>query len=82
MSRFFIELSFKGTRYFGWQIQPGKPTVQETLETVFSTFLREQIAITGAHGKTSTTAMVAASVNGDITNDFRATMGMPVTERR
>lgn len=53
MSRFFIELSFKGTRYYGWQVQPGKPTVQETLERVFSTFLRQQVSITGA-GRTDT----------------------------
>ena len=53
MSRYFIELSFKGTRYFGWQVQPGQPTVQETLERVFSTFLREQVSITGA-GRTDT----------------------------
>jgi len=53
MSRFFIELSFKGARYYGWQVQPGKPTVQETLEHVFSTFLRQPVAITGA-GRTDT----------------------------
>lgn len=48
MSRYFVELSFRGTRYVGWQVQPGKVTVQEVLEKSFSTFLRRQVSITGA----------------------------------
>lgn len=53
MNRYFIELSFKGTRYHGWQLQPNAVTVQGTLESVFSTFLRQTIEITGA-GRTDT----------------------------
>lgn len=53
MSRYFIELSFKGTRYHGWQVQPNAVTVQGTLESAFSTFLRQTIEITGA-GRTDT----------------------------
>lgn len=30
--RFFIELSYNGTAYFGWQRQPNDASVQETLE--------------------------------------------------
>jgi tRNA pseudouridine38-40 synthase len=53
MSRYFIELSFQGTGYFGWQMQPGQPTVQETLEKCFSAFLGTPLAVTGA-GRTDT----------------------------
>jgi tRNA pseudouridine38-40 synthase len=53
MSRYFIELSFKGTRYFGWQVQPGHPTVQEALEKCFSAFLGTPLAVIGA-GRTDT----------------------------
>jgi tRNA pseudouridine38-40 synthase len=53
MSRFFIELAFNGARYFGWQVQPGHPTVQEVLEKCFSAFLRTPVAVTGA-GRTDT----------------------------
>jgi tRNA pseudouridine38-40 synthase len=53
MSRFFIELSFNGSRYFGWQIQPGQPTVQEVLEKCLSAFLRTTVSVTGA-GRTDT----------------------------
>jgi len=53
MQRYFIELSFKGTRYHGWQVQPNALSVQEVMETTFSTFMRQKIEITGA-GRTDT----------------------------
>lgn len=53
MQRYFIELSYKGTRYHGWQVQPNALTVQEVLETTLSTFLRRKIEVTGA-GRTDT----------------------------
>jgi tRNA pseudouridine38-40 synthase len=51
--RYFIQLSYLGTNYCGWQIQPNEPTVQEVLNTAFSTVLQEKIEITGA-GRTDT----------------------------
>jgi tRNA pseudouridine38-40 synthase len=53
MQRYFIELSFKGTCYHGWQVQPNALSVQEVLETTLSTFLRQKIEVTGA-GRTDT----------------------------
>lgn len=53
MPRYFIQLSFKGTRYHGWQIQPGSVSVQEVLENALSTILREKTSVTGA-GRTDT----------------------------
>jgi tRNA pseudouridine38-40 synthase len=53
MQRYFVELSFKGTRYHGWQVQPNALSVQEVLETTFGTFLRHPVEITGA-GRTDT----------------------------
>ncbi len=50
---FFIILSYSGTNYHGWQIQPDVPTVQETLENAISTVLNTRIEITGA-GRTDT----------------------------
>ena len=46
--RYFIQLSYKGTNYHGWQIQPNATTVQELLTKAFSTILQEDIEITGA----------------------------------
>ncbi len=46
--RFFIKLSYNGTRFCGWQIQPHSPSIQETIEKILTTLLGEEISITGA----------------------------------
>ena len=51
--RYFVKLSYKGTNYHGWQIQPNAISVQEVLTHAFSTILRENIEISGA-GRTDT----------------------------
>ena len=51
--RFFIYLSYKGTAYHGWQIQPNGISVQEVLTKALSTVLRNETEITGA-GRTDT----------------------------
>ncbi|HPA87082.1 MAG TPA: tRNA pseudouridine(38-40) synthase TruA [Bacteroidales bacterium] len=48
MTRYFIFISFKGTYYHGWQLQPNSKSVQETLGEALSLILGEQIAVTGA----------------------------------
>ncbi len=53
MQRYFSQLSFKGTNYHGWQLQPNALSVQETVEKAFSTILREKISVIGA-GRTDT----------------------------
>lgn len=45
--RYFLELSYKGTNYCGWQRQPNAMSIQEKIETALSTILREQISIVG-----------------------------------
>lgn len=51
--RYFIKLSFEGTSFHGWQIQPNATSVQETLNTSLSTILREPVYTVGA-GRTDT----------------------------
>lgn len=51
--RYFMELSYKGTAYNGWQRQDNVPTVQDTIETALSLKLRERIEVVGA-GRTDT----------------------------
>ncbi len=53
MPRYFIELSYDGAAYCGWQRQPDAPTVQQALEQALSTLLRESIEVVGA-GRTDT----------------------------
>ncbi|WP_394758153.1 tRNA pseudouridine(38-40) synthase TruA [Flavobacterium sp.] len=51
--RYFVEFAYNGTHYHGWQYQPNAISVQETLNTVFSTLMQEKIDIMGA-GRTDT----------------------------
>lgn len=46
--RYFIEFSYKGTNYHGFQTQPKEKTVQETLQRCISVLLKEKIEIVGA----------------------------------
>lgn len=48
MSRYFIYLSFDGTAYHGWQIQPNGISVQQVLQERLSTLLRGVIELVGA----------------------------------
>ena len=53
MARYFIYLSYDGSNYHGWQIQPNAATVQETIEKALSLIMRHTVEITGA-GRTDT----------------------------
>ena len=51
--RFFITLSYDGTRYHGWQIQPNGDSIQQCLQEALSTLLRKPVEVVGA-GRTDT----------------------------
>lgn len=51
--RYFITLSYDGSAYHGWQIQPSSKSVQGTLQDALSLLLREDISVIGA-GRTDT----------------------------
>lgn len=53
MPRYFIKLSYKGTRYHGWQRQKNAVSVQEEIEKALHILTGEVIATTGA-GRTDT----------------------------
>ena len=46
--RFFIEISYRGTNYHGWQVQPNNITIQAVINKALSTILKEEIFVTGA----------------------------------
>lgn len=52
-TRYFIFVSYKGTSYHGWQVQPNGITVQQILDEALSVILDEKISTTGA-GRTDT----------------------------
>ena len=51
--RYFIELSYRGTAYHGWQIQPNACSVQQTIEEALSKILRCPTEVVGC-GRTDT----------------------------
>lgn len=51
--RYFLRLSYDGTRFHGWQRQPNAGSVQQTLEDALSVMLRRRVEITGS-GRTDT----------------------------
>jgi tRNA pseudouridine38-40 synthase len=52
-NRFFIELSYDGTPFHGWQIQKNAKTIQQTLNEALSTVTRQEIYTIGC-GRTDT----------------------------
>lgn len=59
--RYFIQFSYDGTNYHGWQIQPNATSVQQCLNNALSTLLRSPILTTGA-GRTDTGVHAAMMV--------------------
>jgi len=51
--RYFLEIAYDGRAYHGWQIQPNAQTVQQVLDRVLSTLLRQPIHTVGC-GRTDT----------------------------
>jgi tRNA pseudouridine38-40 synthase len=48
MSRYFLEIAYKGTNYSGFQIQQNANSIQSEIEKVFQTIQKEPIALTGS----------------------------------
>ncbi len=53
MPRYFLDISYNGTNYHGWQIQPNAETVQAELQACLTKVLREPIEVMGS-GRTDT----------------------------
>lgn len=65
-----FSLSYKGTNYSGWQVQPRKKTVQGTLEDVFFNLFNEKVDIIGS-GRTDTGVhAIEAKANAILNKDF------------
>lgn len=53
MQRYFIELKYNGTNFFGWQKQPNQISVQEAIELALSKLFNKEINVVGC-GRTDT----------------------------
>jgi tRNA pseudouridine38-40 synthase len=51
--RYFVELAYNGTPFFGWQRQPKQISIQEVLEDAFAMLLKNNIELVGC-GRTDT----------------------------
>lgn len=61
MRRIRITLSYDGTDYHGWQVQPGLPTVQSTIESVISQIESRDVKVE-ASGRTDAGVHALAQV--------------------
>lgn len=71
--RYFVTLSYDGTRFHGWQVQPNGISVQGELQRALSLLLRTDIQVTGA-GRTDAgvhAAMMVAHFDSDADIDER-----------
>ena len=59
--RYFLCLSYDGSAFCGWQIQPSAPSVQQCLESTLSRLLGRPVAVTGA-GRTDTAVNAAGYI--------------------
>lgn len=68
MRRIRLELSYDGTAYFGWQVQPGLPTVQGEVQSVLSRIEGAPVQVHGS-GRTDAGVHALAQVAAcDLTN--------------
>lgn len=51
--RYFIDITFDGSAYHGWQVQPNAVSVQQMLAGALTTLLKEDTGLTGS-GRTDT----------------------------
>jgi tRNA pseudouridine38-40 synthase len=61
MRRIKIEVAYDGTDYHGWQVQPGLPTIQGTLEQVISEIEGKPVQVAGS-GRTDAGVHALAQV--------------------
>lgn len=48
MKRYMLEVAYDGTNYCGWQVQPGKATIEGELNRALSALLQQEIEVIGA----------------------------------
>jgi tRNA pseudouridine38-40 synthase len=72
--RYFIQLSYKGKHYHGWQLQPDAVSVQEKINEALSKIIGKSIA-TVAAGRTDTGVHASQMfVHVDVENIFTSSM--------
>ncbi len=68
--RYFIECSYRGTKYCGWQIQENANTVQAEIEKALSILLKKSISIIGSSRTDTGVHAVQQIAHFDIENEM------------
>ncbi len=61
MRRIRVTVAYDGTEFYGWQVQPGLPTIQGTLETILSGIEGKHVNVVGS-GRTDAGVHALAQV--------------------
>ena len=61
MATYRLTISYDGTRYAGWQVQPNGVAIQQLIEEALATILQEEVPITGS-GRTDAGVHALAQV--------------------
>jgi len=70
--RYFLELSYRGAPFHGWQVQPGVVTVQSVIEDALAKLVRRPVSVTGA-GRTDAGVNARTMIaHIDLPDDFNA----------
>lgn len=48
MRRIKLEVAYDGSNYSGWQTQPDRPTIQETIEKALQKIVKKRVGVTGS----------------------------------
>src|SRR5438552_13337981 len=64
-----LTIRYDGTEFFGWQVQPGRRTVQEVLEKAIAEITREERVRANASGRTD----AGVHAVGQVANVYTAT---------
>ena len=72
MQNFKVILEYDGSEFFGFQKQPGKPTIQQALEDALSKLFNQKLKIASASGRTDTGVHALAQVvNFKVATDLK-----------
>lgn len=63
-------ISYKGTNYSGWQVQPGKKTIQGEIESVLERFFNEKVEVVGSGRTDAGVHALGAKANALLNSDF------------
>ena len=74
MRTFKLTVAYDGTDFAGWQVQPGRPTIQSALQSALAAVTKTQVPVVGS-GRTDAGVHAIAQVASCIIPGWRATSG-------